>query len=177
MDTLVIGGSSSSTDFIAVLALLVSIVSVIATVILSRRQEKRGYMDEFWFREIFAPSCVTPIIDFRAKWEQRLAAVGDASINQKKGKELVNEIGSDCAALLQKVWVAKLFEGDFYAFCEEELDQMEDEFAQVLGAAQLRSGKVKGVTAPTITEGITVVCARILQRAASIHGQGLRISG
>lgn len=177
MDVLIFGEGSSSSDIIAIGALFVSILSLVATILLSRRQEKRGYMDEFWFREIFAPSCVNPIICFRDKWEMRFAAIGNALINHQIGQELVDEIGVDSAGLLQKIWVAKLFDGDFYTFCEDELDQLEDDFARTLGAAQLRTEKATGAPTISLTDRVTVVCAKILQKAAELHGKGLKIAG
>jgi len=74
--------------------------------------------------------------------------------------------------LLQRLWIAKLFEGDFYAFCEKHLEKMEDEFAQALGSSQLRGSK--GTTAPLIDD-VTSACAAILHKAAALHGSGLRI--
>ncbi|AIF48204.1 hypothetical protein [Dyella japonica] len=174
MNILVFGAesSSSASNVIAIFALLVSIASIIATIILNRRQERRGYMDQFWFREVFARSCVDPVIQFREKWEQKLAAIGATPVAQKAGRALVSDLSSDATRLLQSLWIAKLFEGDFYSFCEERLEQMEDEFAQALGSSQLRGGR--GTTSPLIDD-VTSACAAILHRAAALHGSGLRI--
>jgi len=176
MGSWVINEGSSSSDIIAIGALLVSIISVAATVMLNRRQEKRSYMDEFWFREIFAPSCVLPVIAFRAKWEAELTELGGTSIDEAKGSELVDQIGVDATGLLQRVWIAKLFDGDFYAFCASELEHIEDGFLNTLSAAHLRPASGRRSPAAALTDQVTATCARILQRAATLHGTGLKIA-
>jgi len=175
MDNLLIQEGSSSSDVFALAALVVSIISVVATVLLSRRQERRGYMDEFWFREIFAPSCVMPLIEFRAKWEKNLSAVGNSNIGHSVGQKFVDAMGEDVAEILQKIWIARVFNGDFYGFCEVELEHLEDAFAKKLGAAQWQKAAAPVPVAPELVDCVTSVCARLLQRTAVMHGEGLRI--
>ena len=176
MESWVISEGSSTSDWIAFGALVVAIASFVATIILNRRQERRGYMDEYWFRVIFAPSCVDPVIAFRAKWEAELTALASTPIDDATGTDLADRVSVDAADLLQKVWIAKLFDGGFYDFCEHELETFEDTFVSTLGAVHLRPKTGKRSPPSVLIDHVTSTCARVLQRAAELHGDGLKIA-
>lgn len=168
---------ASSSDAIALGALVVSIFSIAVSFFLSRRQERRGYMDEFWFREVFAPSCVEPLIEFRAIWEKKLSAIGSGGVERSLGQSFVDSLGGDIADLLRKIWIARIFDGDFYSACEEEMEKLEDVFAEKLGAAQWATASRRAPVMPELVDCVTAACSRLLQRAAEMHGKGLSIAG
>ncbi len=131
MDGIFIWAQEKGGDPTALVALLVAIATLGWTIYWERTSARRRLIDEYWYRQIVGPNCVTPIIDFLNSWIDRLPELGVAP-SVTKVDEAYEAFCAEKNVLLSKLWLSKLFSDSFYEDAEQAFDDVEDVFAQEL---------------------------------------------
>ena len=167
MRGIVVSGGGSS-DFLAYASLAVALAAFVFTAYWSRRTERRLHLDEYWFRQLVAPKCIVPIMEFHDAWLAKMERI-DFPLPPDALRELVSEYQRARVGVLDGAWISKIFTGDFYANCSEALDAIEDSLVDNLH--KVATG-AKDATAARAELRILLgeMIVRVLARAAEIHG-------
>jgi hypothetical protein len=162
-------------DWVAWVAVLISIGALALTWYWNRRNESRSTRDSYWFREVLAPSCLDPVRKFRDQWTQTVLGIVGQQLTVEKAQQLISAAQLDLAKLRRDMWLAELFKGTFFHDTGEILDQIEDSIAAKLSLGVTGSGPFNDDAARTLIDDITIRCMTILRNAASLHDGKLQI--
>jgi hypothetical protein len=173
MDGIFVSQETGNQGWISLVSLAVALAAVIWTAYWNRRSERRGYLDEYWFRQIVAPKCINPILGFHDAWLARVDSLNRNKVNQASVQSLLSDFQKEKSVVLNSTWVARIFSTGFYARCCELLDAAEDTFAIELGAV-LVSRQVLSQAQASMKVSLADASVGILQEAAKIHGGALR---
>ncbi len=166
----------SQSGWLSVVSLIVAVFSVIFTMYWNWRAERREYLDKFWFREIFAPSCLSPVIRLRTDWVKRFSQMGACPESSMLSKAL-SDFAGDKEAVLRSLWLSKLFFKDYYKNACAALDHAEDAMAAAFGTWVLKGGQRSGSCPPLaeVSAAISNSCMEVVRLAAVLHGKRLSV--
>lgn len=163
-------------NWITVTSLAIAALTILSTLYWNIRSERRGYLDQFWFREIFAPSCVTPVIKLREDWVKKISNMSlkpqDAAV-----RNALSAFAGDKARVLRSLWLSKIFFKNYYLDACAALDNTEDEIANAFGRWLAKGGPNGDDPAPLV-EVSTIIsdgCIGVIRLAAILHGRRLHI--
>lgn len=162
------------TDPVALVSLVISLFALCASWYWSSRAEKRSYLDQFWFREVMAPGCFRSVMKFRDDTISRLNACVGQKVDGEMLKRLVNEAQVDVAAIIDSMWVAKIFRGKFYRNGSEAIQKVEDILAESLGKLLGSSADFRKEHVEIIGARVTQVCLHVLNLGVKLHSTRLR---
>lgn len=169
MDRIVIAQGGTGPDMTSWVSLAVALAALLWTAYWNRRSEKRGYLDEYWFRQIVAPKCINPILGFHDGWLAKVESINGAQLSQLFVQNLLSDFQKEKSVVLNLTWVARIFSSGFYAKCCEFLDSVEDTFADELGRV-LVSRQALSQAQASMKASLADASVGILQEAAKIHG-------
>ena len=165
--------SGSSSDEAAWIALAVALLTLVLTSYWNWRAERRSFLDEFWFRQIIAPKCVDPIMDFHREWLIKIDAINTNSISVKFVKGILSDVQKDMTAVSDSAWIAGMFSSIYYGKCCESLDVVEDVFATELGKLVVSANNIEAAKS-SMKKSIGDAAVKILSEAATMHGSKLK---
>lgn len=139
----------------------------------SKRTEKRLSLDEYWFRQIVAPKCVTPIIEFHDYWLAELARIENDPFDLERSKEVIDALQRHKNKIENSVWVVRIFSPKFQKTCYEEFEVLEDSFAQQFGDVAFH-GKDLSEACSSLRQSLGNIAVKLLARTADLHGSALK---
>lgn len=172
--TFVISGAGNS-DIWAIVAVGISLLSALFTVLWSLRSERRGYLDNYWFREVTAPSCVEPAVKIRKRWSKRIEALGNTTIALADYRLLVEELESDVSRAIAKAWISRLFKGGLYLRIRKLHESVLDAVAGRLEPYVTSGLPFSAYLAVELSEDISNTMMLILKEAAQVNASNLKI--
>ena len=168
--------TEGGTELIAWGSFALALCAFAFSVYWSRRTERRLSLDEYWFRQIVAPKCVSPIIEFHDYWLAELSKIESATLNIKLYRQTIGTLQTQKSALENSVWIVRMFSPDFQQSCYKELEGLEDAFASKLGAVVL-NGADMDEACSALRQHVSESAVTLLSRAAHIHGNALKPRG
>jgi len=172
MRGIVISGGGGSTEYVAYASMLVSLLVFIFTIYWSRRSERRAHLDDYWFKQLIVPKCIAPVADFHDEWMSKIDSA-NSSMDRDAITRFISEFQLKRSKLQEGAWISRIFAGNYYDFCCQQLDGVEDALVDslhkmstgVLDETRLRADV-------RLALGSAVV--EILANAANIHGGNYR---
>ena len=167
MDTYVIGADAGG-DTVAIIAVVISLLTFGWTIWNEINSYRRRQADEHWYREIFSPHCVEPVIELLNNLLKTMREdLGPASTIDDY-RRCSDRYCQEKEAVLRRVWVAALFSNDFYDRAKAELDGVEDELVTTFGAWSMKGGSRSQHDADSLERQIIAKVTKVLAEASRI---------
>lgn len=166
------GGHQNVVGWIAV---AISLGSLGWTLYATRRSEHRSYRDNYWFREVLAPSCLDPVRLLRERWCKRILSLVGTSIDGPILRQFVADLQKDTTVLIRSMWVGRIFDGDFHLSSCTALGGIEDAMANILYDYLKRNAPFDQNGADKMVGALTQQCLLVLEAAASLHASSMKI--
>lgn len=169
MSRIIIAEGASGVEATVWVSLLLAFGTLVWTAYWNRRTERRAYLDEYWFRQVVAPKCISPILALHDDWLSKIDNMPKASWGQSLVQGMIADFQKDMSQLLNSVWIARIFSSDFYSDCCNYLYAVEDSFANEFGHVLVGTQQVS-LAKEAMKQSLGDASVRMLSRAASIHG-------
>ena len=161
-------GSDSGSDAVAIAAIVISLLTLSWSIWNELNSYRRRQADEHWYREIFSPHCVEPVIDLLNKLLKTMRENLKEGSSIAQYRECSDNFGAQKEEVLRRVWVAALFSDDFYDYAKTQLDGVEDDLVKAFGAWSMRDGLRSQNDADALERGIIARVTKILGEASTI---------
>lgn len=171
--SVVIGGGGS--DVWAIVAIAISVVSGGFSVYWSYHSEKRGYLDNFWFREVTAPNCIEPALKLRQVWSARIEQMANTRLPKHTYQKLLADLENDVGKAIDDAWVCGLFRGKLYINIRVNYERVIDAVATSLQRHVDSSNVVPAFVAVELSVKISELMMGILAVAARANSSRLKI--
>lgn len=165
------GGS----DLWAIVAIVISVLTGGFSIFWSYHSEKRGYLDNFWFREITAPNCINPALALRSKWSAKLESMANSAISKADYQLIIGDLESDIASAIEGAWVSRIFQGDLFSKIRENYEKVLDVVAEGLQKHVDSPNPVTASSAVGLSSAISVLMIGVLAEAAMANSSSLKI--
>jgi hypothetical protein len=162
-------------SLLATFSLIIALFSLGYTIYSGRRRERRAYLDEFWFRQIIAPSCVDPTLVLRKKWNPQLQGLVNKKLTKANCQNLTRQLQDEIDAAIDSAWVASLFEGDLYEGVERALESINDDIAKTISLASLNDKVLSVDVVSDLCNGLSKNCMSVLQCAVKANASKLDV--
>lgn len=167
MDTYVIGGERG-TDVVAVVAVVISLLTLAWTMWSEINSYRRRQADEHWYREIFSPHCVEPVIELLNALLKSMREELNPSSSIDEYRECSDRYCRQKEAVLQRIWVAALFSDSFYEAAKTELDGVEDDLVKTFGAWSMKGVERTQHDADLLERAVIARVTAVLGKASKI---------
>ncbi len=157
------------------IAIAIALSSLIWTFHSNRRTERRSYRDNYWFREVLAPSCLNPVLALRETWRVKIHSLFGVSIDGALLRTFVSDLQSETAALIASMWVARIFDGTFYQSAATALGKIEDAVTNIMFEYLKRGLPCDQSGVDKMVDALTEQCLMVLQFAATLHASNMKI--
>lgn len=174
MDGSIVSNGASGSDMLAWGGLAIAALALLLTAYWNRRSEKRLFLDEFWFRQVVAPKCIAPVIEFHDGWLAKVDSLDASDTDAKSLQALMSELQRTRLTIEHSAWITRIFSGTYYVEACRTLDLVEDSFAQELLVGVLGKGNNLSVAKSAIKASLSDSAVHILAIAATIHGGNLK---
>jgi hypothetical protein len=171
--SVVIGGGGS--DVWAIVAIAISVVSGGFSVYWSYHSEKRGYLDNFWFREITAPNCIEPALKLRQVWSVRIEQLANVQLPKQQYQDLIADLENDVGKAIDDAWICGLFKGKLYVNIRANYERVIDAVATNLQRHVDSPNVVPAFVAVGLSVKISELMMCILAVAAKANSSRLKI--
>lgn len=132
-------GADKGPDTVALIALFLSVLSLFWMIWSEFTGYRRRQADEYWYREIFSPNCVEPLIVFLNEHLSSLQGLDIATAGVEETKNVCDEFAKKKEHLLERLWVSRLFSANYYSMACGQLDDVEDHLAVTLSGWVVKS--------------------------------------
>jgi len=156
-------------DPVAWLALVVSVLTVAWTVWSEFTSYRRRQADEHWYRGIFSPNCIEPLVEFLNLHLSSLQSIDVGKATADETRRFCEDFASRKESLLSKLWVSQLFSGDYYSLACEQLDEIEDEMVTKFGGWVMKPASASGRDLETLRDEAIAKVTIVLASAARIN--------
>ena len=155
-------------DPVAWLALLVSILAIAWTVWNELTSYRRRQADEYWYRGIFSPNCVEPLVSFLNHHIAALQEIDVSRATAEDTRRVCEEFSKKKEELLARLWVSRLFSADYYDIACEQLDGIEDAMATKFARWVVKPAAASGRDLESLRDDAVGKTAVIFAAAARI---------
>lgn len=169
MSKYILAESAPGADWTSWASLVVAAFALGFTIYWSRRTERRMYLDEYWFRQVVAPKCVNPVIEFHDVWLLRIGSLTGTKIDLDEFQNLMGDLQAHKSSLENSVWITRIFSKTFFLECSKNLERVEDSFADELGNVLLKKSSLEAAQS-ALKASVGDAAVSILANAAKIHG-------
>lgn len=159
-----------------IVAIVISIVTGGFSVWWSFRAEKRGYLDNFWFREITAPSCIQPAIELRKEWVDRIERLGNKTLTKDDYQKIMGDLDIAINAAVNKAWVSKIFKGKLFDGIRKQYEAVLDTVARGLQRHVDSPNVMPAVSAVELSIEVSALFMGVLAEAAKANSSRLELA-
>lgn len=161
-------GGEAGVDPVALSALLLSLFAAGWAVWNEFTGYRRKQADEYWYRGVFSPNCVMPLIEFLNDHLEGLQSIDVGKIGPDRARQFCEDFAGRKESLLSKLWVSQLFSSDYYSIACGRLDDIEDEMAQKFGGWAVKPSSATGRDLEALRDSAIAGVAEVLAAAANI---------
>lgn len=129
-----------SVDLTAWIALIVSLVTLGWMIWSEYTGYRRRQADEYWYREIFSPNCIEPLIEFLNDHIASLQKMDVSKVKVDETRRFCSNFSDRKEDLLGRIWISDLFSSTYYDFACAQLDEIEDAMVTCFGGWVVRPG-------------------------------------
>lgn len=130
--------TSGGAEPTAWLALFLSLCALGWGVWVELTGHRRRRADEYWYRGIFSPQCVEPLIEFLNEHVASLQRIDCSKVTVRDTRKFCDDFSDRKEKLLSRIWISKLFSPKYYDVACDKFDEMEDNIAKKLGGWVLK---------------------------------------
>ena len=159
----------------AIVAIIISVLTGGFSIFWSYHSEKRGYLDNFWFREITAPNCINPALALRSKWSARLEDAANKSISKLEYQQIIGDLEADVAQAIEDAWVSRIFQGDLFNKIREKYEKVLDVVAEGLQKHVDSPNPIAASKVVSLSSEVSVLMVGVLSEAARANSSKLKI--
>jgi hypothetical protein len=172
----IIANDGGGSNLWSIVAIGISVITGGFSVWWSFRAEKRGYLDNFWFREVTAPACIQPALDMRKEWVERIERLGNTQLTKDEYQHLIGDLETAINTAINKAWVSKIFKGALFDGVSGQYEAVLDKVARGLQKHVDSPHVVPVVTAVDLSVEVSTLLMGVLARAAKANSSRLELA-
>lgn len=172
MDSYYFAAEESGANMVALIAVLISLLTLGWTVWSEFTGYRLRQADEYWYRSVFSPNCIDPIIKLLNEHLADLESVSHGKHSVEERRKYGESFAKKKEEILLRLWISHMFSDAYYSTASRCLDGLEDDMAE-----RFSSWGVKPVAAcqrdvVILREGAVSGVTEILRAAANIDLNG-----
>lgn len=158
----------TSSNAVAWIALVISAGALIWTVWTEFNGYRRRQADEYWYRTVFSPNCIEPVITLLNEHLESLERVAPDTAADEVRRAYGEMFAQKKEDLLAKLWISRMFSDAYYDLACSHLDNIEDEMAERFGTWAMKPDSACRRDLVMLRENAVVSVTKVLQAAAQI---------
>jgi hypothetical protein len=172
----VIANPGGESNIWPLVAILISILTGGFSIWWSFRTEKRGYLDNFWFREITAPHCIQPAIEMQRNWLPRIESLANTALSKAEYQKIMGDLEAAINLAISRAWVSKIFKSSLYDLICARYEALSDQVANGLQKYVDSSVAVPAAVAISLSSNASALLMAILAESAKANAAKLKLA-
>lgn len=172
----IIASGGGDSNIWSIVAIGISVVTGGFSVWWSFRAERRGYLDNFWFREVTAPACIQPALDMRKEWVGKIECLGNTRLSKDEYQKLIGDLETAINTAINKAWVSKIFRGALFDGISGQYEAVLDKVARSLQKHVDSPNVIPVVTAVDLSVEVSTLLMGVLAKAAKANSSKLELA-